>query len=259
MIAPRTGRTAVWRLASFAFAAAIVLAWQWEADAGLIPSLYLPSPKATFAAIAKGFDGGSLGWRFLGTVERMIYGWLIASLIGVALGSAIGLSRQVRAYLQPTLEYLRPLPASALIPVAIPILGLTDEMVLAVIGFAALWPTLLATIHGFAAVEPRLYEVGRLLKLNRMQVIWKISLPNALPDIISGMRLSLTYALILSVVGEMLSGREGLGSWILFSARMYKAADLFGGVMLLGLIGYLSALLIGRAERHLVGWKYHTR
>jgi len=237
----------------------IVLAWQWQADAGLIPSLYLPSPKATFAAIAKGFDTGDLGWRFLGTVERMIYGWLIASLIGIALGSAIGLSRQVRAYLQPMLEYLRPLPASALIPVAIPILGLTDEMVLAVIGFAALWPTLLATIHGFAAVEPRLYEVGRLLKLNRMQVIWRIALPNALPDIISGMRLSLTYALILSVVGEMLSGREGLGSWILFSARMYKAADLFAGVMLLGLIGYVSALLIGGAEKRLVRWKYNNR
>lgn len=254
-----TRSTAVWRVASFGFAAAIVLAWQWEADAGLIPALYLPSPKATFAAIVKGFDSGDLGMRFLGTIERMIYGWLIASLVGVVLGSVIGLSRQARAYLQPMLEYLRPLPASALIPVAIPILGLTDQMVLVVIGFAALWPTLLATIHGFAAVEPRLYEVGRLLKFNRLEVIWKISLPNALPDIISGMRLSLTYALILSVVGEMLSGREGLGSWILFSARMYKAADLFAGVLLLGLIGYVSALLIGRAERRLLGWKYSSR
>ena len=97
----------------------------------------------------------------------MIYGWLLASLVGVVLGAVIGVSQAARAYVEPMLEFLRPLPASAMMPVAIAILGLTDAMVLAVIAFGALWPMLLATVHGFAAVEPRLYQVSRALGLCR--------------------------------------------------------------------------------------------
>jgi ABC-type nitrate/sulfonate/bicarbonate transport system permease component len=94
------------------------------------------------------------------------------------------------------------LPASAIIPVAIALLRLSDPMALAVIAFGSLWPVLLATIHGFSAVEPRLYEVGRALRLSRSAVIFKIALPSASPDILAGMRLGLTVALILSVVCE---------------------------------------------------------
>lgn len=79
------------------------------------------------------------------------------------------------------LEFLRPLPASATIPVVIALLGLSDSMVPAVIAFGALWPVLLATIHGFSAVEPRLYEIGRALGLSRAAVIGKIALPRPVP------------------------------------------------------------------------------
>ena len=81
-----------------------------------------------------------------------------------------------------------------MMPVAIALMGLTDAMVLAVIAFGALWPMLLATVHGFAAVEPRLYQVSRALGLSRGAVIWKIALPSAMPDILSGMRVGLTRA-----------------------------------------------------------------
>jgi ABC-type nitrate/sulfonate/bicarbonate transport system permease component len=244
-----------WQLGSFAFAALVIALWQAEASMGLISQIYLPSPQRAIGALLNGLSSGTLVDRTLSTVQRMIYGWLLASLLGVLLGSLIGISKAARAYLEPMLEYLRPMPASAIIPVVIPILGLTETMVLAVTGFAALWPTLLATIHGFASIEPRLNEVARILKLSRAAFIWKIALPNALPDIIAGMRISLTYALILSVIGEMLSGREGLGHFILMSARFYKAPDLFAGVLLLGLIGYLSALLLSQLESRLLRWR----
>jgi sulfonate transport system permease protein len=131
--------------------------------------------------------------------------------------------------------------------------------VLTVTAFAALWPTLLATVHGFAAVEPRLEEVSRILRMSRLSFILKIALPNALPDIIAGMRLSLTYSLILSVVGEMLAGRDGLGSWILTSSRFFRAPDVFAGVILLGAIGYVSAVLINTAEKRLLRWRHQDQ
>jgi ABC-type nitrate/sulfonate/bicarbonate transport system permease component len=185
----------------------------------------------------------------------MLLGWLLASLIGVALGAMIGISPRIRAYLNATLEMLRPLPASAIIPVAIALLGLSEGMVLTVIAFGALWPMLLATVHGFAAVEPRLYEVSRVLGLSKWEVIRKIALPSALPDILSGMRLGISLALILAVVGEMLTSRDGLGQWILLAARGFRAAELFAGVMLLGLIGFVSAQLLGLVESRLLRWR----
>ena len=167
----------------------------------------------------------------------------------------IGVSHALRAYVEPTLEFLRPLPASAMMPVAIALLGLTNAMVLAVIAFGALWPVLLATVHGFAAVEPRLYQVSRALGLSRREVIRKIALPSAMPDILSGMRVGLTIALILAVVGEMLASRPGLGQAILLAARSFQSADLYAGVALLGLIGYVSATFLSFVEARVLRWQ----
>jgi ABC-type nitrate/sulfonate/bicarbonate transport system permease component len=196
---------------------------------------------------------GDLTEKLFATIRRMIYGWLLASLVGIALGAAIGTSKVLREYLAPMFEFLRPLPASAVIPVAIALLGLSEPMALAVIAFGSLWPVLLATIHGFSAVEPRLYEVGRALRLSRTAVIFKIALPSASPDILAGMRLGLTVALILSVVCEMLAGRDGLGNWILLSARA------FAGVILLGVLGYVSSVAIATVEHRLLIWRDRAR
>lgn len=246
-----------WLAASLIVGAALIGFWQYIADARLVSPVFLPGPDRAWDALVRGFATGDLEWKLLGTVERMIYGWLLASLVGIALGALIGISLTARAYLGPMLEFLRPLPASAIIPVAIALLGLSDSMVLAVIAFGALWPMLLSTIHGFAAVEPRLYEVARLLGLSHWEVIRKIALPNAMPDILAGMRLGLTVALILAVVGEMLASRDGLGLWILLSARSFRSPDLFAGVILLGLIGYVSALLLGAVESRVLRWRAH--
>lgn len=249
----------LWRAGSLVVAAGFVWLWQWIANNRIVSPVFLPGPDRAWSALQRGLTTGDLGAKLLGTVERMIWGWLIASLIGVALGAAIGSSARLKTYLSPTLEFLRPLPASAVIPVAIALLGLSDAMVLSVIAFGALWPVLLATIHGFSAVEPRLYEVARALNLSRLSTIAKISIPSASPDILAGMRLGLTVALILAVVCEMLAGREGLGHWILLAARSFRAPDLYAGVILLGALGYVSAFAIGAIEKRALSWRDRAR
>ena len=245
----------LWRVASFLFAAGLVLAWQWIADAKLISPIFLPAPDRAWAALVEGFSNRGLGGKLLGTLQHMIFGWLAASLAAITLGSLIGSSRRARIYIAPSLEFLRPLPVSAIIPVAIALYGLSEGMAIFVIALGTLWPMLLATIQGFSSVEPRLMEVARTLALSRFETIWKISLPSALPDIIAGMRVSLTVALILSVVCEIVAGLDGLGQWILISARMFRSADLFAGVILLGALGYVSAASIGEVERRLLAWR----
>jgi ABC-type nitrate/sulfonate/bicarbonate transport system permease component len=247
-----------WRLASLAVTAGFVALWQVVANLRLVSPVFLPGPDRAFAALLRGFATGALTARLAGTILHMIEGWLLASIAGVALGALIGSSRPMRVYVGPTLEFLRPLPASAVIPLAIAIFGFSPAMAVGVIAFGAIWPMLLSTVHGFAAVEPRLYEVARALQLPRWRVVWAIALPSALPDILAGLRLGLTVALILAVVCEMIAGLDGLGQWVLLAARMFHSADVFAGVILLGALGYAGALALNLAERHFLAWRGPT-
>lgn len=244
-----------WRLASFGVAALFVYGWQKVADARLVSPVFLPGPDRAWAALVRGFASGVLQTKLLGTVERMIYGWLVASIVGVALGALISTVPALRRALTPMLEFLRPLPASAIIPVAIALFGLSDGMVIGVIAFGALWPMLLSTVHGFGAVEPRLVEVSRALGMSRLALVRKIALPSSAADILAGMRLSLTTALILAVVGEILTGHDGLGNWVLLAARSFRAPDLFAGVILLGALGYVSSQGLSLLERRVLRWR----
>jgi sulfonate transport system permease protein len=245
----------LWAMLSIAVGFALVAVWQLAADLQLISPVFFPGPDRAWAALVAGVQSGELGPNITATVERMFYGWFVASVAAIALGALIGVSAKARLYLGPTLEFIRPLPASAIVPLTIALVGLSDVMVLIVITFGAVWPILLATVHGFAAVEPRLYEVSRVLRLSRWEVITKIALPSAMPDILAGMRIGLTVSLILAVVGEMLASRDGLGMWILLAARSFRSADLFAGVIVLGLIGYTSAQLLAVVERRLLRWR----
>jgi sulfonate transport system permease protein len=244
-----------WAIASIAVGVALVLLWQVIADMKILSPAFFPGPDRTWKAFTRAAASGDLAPRVYATVWRMLIGWALASVLGVLLGSLIGSSPRLRRLLGPMLEFLRPLPASATIPIFIVLLGLTNAMVLTVVAFGALWPMLLGTVHGFEAVEPRLYEVARVLHLSKASVIFKIALPSALPDILSGLRLSLTVALILTVVCEMLVGVDGLGSWTLISARAFRSPDLYAGVFLLGIIGYLGASILTMVSNRLLVWK----
>jgi ABC-type nitrate/sulfonate/bicarbonate transport system permease component len=239
--------------------AGFLLLWYLVTKFQLVSPIFLPSPERTVGAISRGLEMGTLVTRTIATISRMLGGWVLASAAGIALGLAIGMSSTMRAYLMPTLEFLRPLPASAIVPVAISLIGLTEEMILIVIVFGGIWPVLLSTIHGIGAVEPRLYEVARVLNFSRWEVIRKIALPSTMPDIISGMRIGLTFALILTVVGEMLTGRGGLGFWILDASRSFRAADVYAGIAVLGLLGYFNGAILAAIEGWALKWHPSSR
>jgi ABC-type nitrate/sulfonate/bicarbonate transport system permease component len=241
--------------ASLLLLAALLALW-WAASHGRwLSPVFLPTPEATAASLAEGWRRGELAAFTRATVERMLLGFGLACAAGVALGTLVGLSASARAWTGPTLEFIRPLPASAVLPLAIAIFGLSDRMVLVVVAFGAMWPVLLATVHGLASVHARLHEVARGLELPAAAFVAKIGLPNALPDILAAMRLSLTVALIVSVVGEMIASQPGLGQAILLAARSFRASDLFAGIALLGAIGLASNALLALGERRALRWQ----
>ena len=242
-------------LPSLLVLAAVIGLWWIASHHQWVSKVFLPTPETTWAALATGLNGGALAAQTIQTVGRMFEGWLLACLAGVLLGAVIGTSTPARAWLQPTLEFIRPLPASAIMPLAISIFGLGPNMVLFVVAFGAMWPVLLATLHGFASVEPRLREVAGALQLPTSDFIFKIGLPSAMPDIIAGMRLSMTVSLIVAVVGEMIASQPGLGQAILLAARSFRANELFAGIALLGIIGFVANGLLALSEKRLLRWQ----
>jgi ABC-type nitrate/sulfonate/bicarbonate transport system permease component len=242
-------------LASLVVLAAMLVLWQVAAGAELVSPVFFPAPGRTLESLGEQLQSSEFWFALRETLRRMAMGFVTASLAGVALGALIGLSPRIRPYVEPTLEIVRPLPASAIIPVFVLLIGLNDRMIVVTIAFSALWPVLLNTVHGFKTIEPRLVEVSRILHMSRWALLRKIALPNAMPDIFAGLRLALTVSLILAVVAEMLAGTPGLGQNITLAARSFRSADLYAGIVVLGAIGYATNILLERAETHLLRWR----
>jgi len=240
------------------FAATLLLLWQVLADLKLLSPVFFPSPLRTATELLRQVTEGLIWAPLVATSQRMLFGWALASLLGVILGAAIGSSRAARDYLEPLLEFVRPLPASAIIPAAILFLGLSNEMAITVIAFGAIWPVLLSSAHGFAAIEPRLREVAEALCLSRRQLLLKIAVPGALPDILAGARVSLAIALILAVVTEMQASQPGLGQNILLAQRSLRSPELYAGIVSLGLMGFVLNHALIMIEKHLLRWRSFT-
>lgn len=233
----------------------LLATWQYSATMGFLSPAYFPAPSLTFEALSDSIVTGSLWRPFAATALRMFEGWFLASLLGILLGAIIGSSRTARDYLQLTLEFVRPFPASAIIPPATLILGLSNVMAIWVIAFGSVWPVLLGTLHGFASIDPRLKEVSLALEMRPVAYLRKIALPSALPDIFTGVRISLAIALILAVVVEMQAAQPGLGQNILLAQRMFRSPELYAGVVILGLFGFVASWILDRVERSLLAWK----
>jgi sulfonate transport system permease protein len=233
----------------------LVAAWQVASHLGLLSPAYFPPPSATAEVLVDGVTSGRIWAPFGATALRMFEGWLAATIAGVLLGALIGSSKEARDYLQPLLELLRPFPASAIIPAAILIFGLSNTMTIFVIAFGSLWPVLLGTLHGFASMEPRLREVASSLEIGRIAYLSKFAIPAALPDVFTGARIGLAIALILAVVVEMQSAQPGLGQNILLAQRMYRAPELYAGIIVLGLFGFFISIVLSALERRLLVWK----
>jgi ABC-type nitrate/sulfonate/bicarbonate transport system permease component len=242
-------------LAGLIFVACLVVVAELVCDARLVSPAIFPAPHATAYALFAAIMSGALWLPLAQTVEHLLVGWLCACVVGTALGALIGITTLGREYFAPTLEFLRPLPASAIAPVALLLIGRNDAMIVAVVVFGAIWPVTLASATGFRAVEPRLNEVARTLRLSGWKVFRTVALPSALPAIIAGARVSIAIALILAVVAEILASIGGLGDWLNLAERSYRAPDLYAGVVVIGALGVATNYALERVEARLLRWK----
>lgn len=219
----------------------------WEALVrfGAVHYSYLPAPSTIFIGIAELISSGQFWADTAHTLQAVIMGWMIAGIVGIVLGLMLGVSPALRRYSLASIEVLRPMPGIAFVPVALLLFGFSLKTELVVIVLPALWPVLINTMGGVAAVHQRLFEVGATFRLSRTQMVAKIVIPAALPSILVGLRLSLTLALVLAIVAEMIGNPTGLGYAVVREEQALHPALMFADVIAIGTLGIvLNQLLI---------------
>lgn len=185
---------------------------------------------------------------------RIVTGYVIALVLGVALGVMLGSSRRARAAVEPMLEFFRAIPPPVLIPVFMLFMGIGNSMKIFVIMIGCLWPILLNTIEGVRALDPVLKDIARSYRFSFWGRLRKLVLPGASPQIVTGARQALSIGIILMVISEMFAAKDGLGFTIVQFQRSFAIPQMWGGVILLGLLGLLLALIFQIFSRWALRW-----
>jgi ABC-type nitrate/sulfonate/bicarbonate transport system permease component len=192
----------------------------------------------------------------LPSLSRMMIGFIGAVVIGVVVGFVLGQAHRLQAMFAPVLEFLRAIPAVALIPLVIIVLGLDDTAKVMLITFICLWPVLLNTEAAIRGMDPGLRETARVYGIHWFRYELQVALPAAAPQIFAGMRTSLSLALIMVVVSEMMAGGNGIGVFVLQSQRSFAITDMWSGIVLIGIFGYVFNLLLIVVENRVLAWHH---
>jgi ABC-type nitrate/sulfonate/bicarbonate transport system permease component len=193
------------------------------------------------------------------SLVRMGLGYAIAVVVAVALGMLFGLSRRARIAAAPIVEFLRAIPPPALLPFAILVIGVGSSMKVFIIAFVCIWPILLNTIDGVRGIDPTLDDTTRVYGVSRRDRVWRVMLPAASPQIFAGMRTSLSLALILMVISEMVASTNGIGYFVLQSQRTFAIPEMWSGILLLGILGYVLNGGFVLIERRVLRWHRGAR
>jgi ABC-type nitrate/sulfonate/bicarbonate transport system permease component len=193
------------------------------------------------------------------SLVRLGLGYGIACVVAVAAGLALGLSRALRRATDPIVQFLRAIPPPALLPFGILVLGVGTSMKVFIIAFVCLWPVLLNTIDGVAGVDPTLRETARVYDIAPRDRLLRVTLPAAAPQIFAGMRTSLSLALILMVISEMVASSNGIGYFVLQSQRSFAIPEMWSGILLLGILGYVLNAIFLVVERRVLRWHRGAR
>jgi len=236
--------------------ALVALIWAYTASSG---TFYFPPLSEVFARFADTWLFERAGSDVWPSLRRLALGYGGAVVVGVAAGTALGSSPTLRRAAGPVVEFLRSIPPPALIPFGIVVIGVGDDMKVFIIAFVCLWPVLLNTIDGIQGIDPTLKDTARVFGISGKDRLLRVTLPAASPQIFAGMRLSLSLALILMVISEMVASTNGIGFFVLQSQRSFAIAEMWSGILLLGILGYAFNLAFMLVERRVLAWHRGAR
>jgi NitT/TauT family transport system permease protein len=232
----------------------VLLAWELLSRF-VVPSQFLPSPSAIVGAFVATTRSGELPRQLWQSASVLVTGLALAIVCGLAVGTAMGMFRDLRRILDPYVSALYAMPTVALIPLVIIWLGLGFQAKVFLTWLVAIFPVIINAQIGVTSVPPAFIETARSFGCSRWQVFRRVILHAAVPFFIAGIRLGLGRALVGVVVAEMFTALAGLGYMIVLYGNTFRTAELFVPILVLALISIAMTNLIHRIERRIAPWR----
>lgn len=197
---------------------------------------------------------GGFSTDVLPSIERVLVGFGIAAVLGALVGAVLGSSPRLASFCTPVLDFIRATPFPLLLPLAIVIFGLGDTTIISLIVLGAIWPVLLNTYDAARSIDPLQRDVARVCQLSRRREFALVTLPAVAPATVAGLRVAIGLCLAVLVVAEMLGASSGLGHLIVSAEQDFDIPSTYGGVLILGLLGWIMDGLFLVLERRLLRW-----
>jgi NitT/TauT family transport system permease protein len=224
----------------------------------LVPAIYLPRASTVLYRMIELVQDPKFLGNVLATLHAWAIGLVLATLISVPAGILIGTSDLAYRMTFPVIEFMRPIPSVALIPLGILLWGQGFSMKIILVAYATTWPILFNMVYGVHDVDPIAIQTARCFGMKRIAILSRITLPSAAPFIFTGLRISASIGLIVVVGTELLASAEsGIGSYILFVSSSGGHMDsVLAGAAIAGIVGLLINWVFGLIDRHAFGWRY---
>ncbi|MGB5444320.1 MAG: ABC transporter permease subunit [Psychromonas sp.] len=247
------------RLIGFFSILFFILLWAGVTEGGFIKPMFLPSPFDVIArlgeVITDGFAGATLTEHLTASLSRIFGAFLLACLLGIPLGIAIGCNRVMRGIFDPLIEFYRPLPPLAYLPLIIIWMGIDESSKVTLIFLAMLAPIVLSARSGVSSVRIEQIQVAYSMGASPWQVITQVISRGALPDIMTGMRIAIGFGWTTLVAAEMVAAERGIGFMVLNASEFLVTDVVIAGILVIGIIAYCFDLLMRYLETKLIPWK----
>jgi len=230
-----------------------LIVWELLARAGLLAANWFPAPFAIADTLLELLRGGELVRHIAYTVTRVLAGFLIGALSATLLAGITGSTPLVRQLLDPTIQALRSIPSMAWVPLFLLWMGIHESSKIALISVGVFFPVYLNLLSGILTADRKLVEVGRIFKLNRLQLVRRVILPAALPSYLVGLRSGLGLGWMFVVAAEIMGASRGLGFLMIDGQMTGRASVIIASIVLFALFGKLTDLVIERAGNRLLG------
>ncbi len=233
--------------------------WLLVTEMGWIKPLFVPSPLAVFNTFVRtateGFAGATLMEHTMVSFMRVFGAFLLAAAIGVPLGLAMGMSRVARGIFDPPIEFYRPIPPLAYLPLMIIWFGIGETSKLLLIFLSILAPLALGTRAGVRSAAIEQVHAAYSMGASRWQVLLHVILPAAMPEILTSMRIGIGFGWTTLVAAEMIAATHGLGYMVLTASQFLQTATVIMGIIIIAAIAYAFDMLMRWLEHRLVPWK----
>lgn len=242
-------------LTGFILPAFVLCLWHHAAAQQWIDPVFLPAPAVVVKAFVKMWLDQDLAKDFLASMAIVTQGFLFGAVAALVLGVGAGLSQRFERFLAPTFDTIRHIPGIAWLPLIVLWLGLGAPAKVLVIAKSVFFPVFLNTLQGIRNVDKSYIELAKVMTLSRWQLVRKIILPAALPNVMVSLRYAAGLAWALVVVAEGLSGLEGLGFLIFRAQGLLLTDQLLVCMLIIGLVGFAIDRSMYRLQRRVLRWK----